>query len=302
VTIDGVCIGDLIYWPLVHTTWNYNQLQRHRLSPQFTYRHSTRYACCVFNSRSLATTYSSRNSSASYAHVVSARPITRNWTLVDCQLDYNVISSEPSLQSSTELSHSPTNNHFTSLQSIELHSRAGVTVTLRLTVYRKSVRLSAKHLETRNQHFFSPNWTLAVIVLMLSFTINSCLRQRSHSQVRFPRDSWPHFTVLDSRLPQPGGPCPRIYIPWEQGGQVVPPDTGFPFRRLLRLAGLRWRYATPPPHGLSLHSAGLGSSLYSLWSDPTKTPFLHAERVLFFAGTCLPSRCFETNGITQLFY
>jgi hypothetical protein len=23
----------------------------------------------------------------------------------------------------------------------------------------------------------------------------------------------------------------------------------FPFRRLLRLAGLRWRYATPPPHG-----------------------------------------------------
>jgi hypothetical protein len=26
----------------------------------------------------------------------------------------------------------------------------------------------------------------------------------------------------------------------------------FPFRRLLRLAGLRWRYSTPPPHGNSL--------------------------------------------------
>jgi hypothetical protein len=26
----------------------------------------------------------------------------------------------------------------------------------------------------------------------------------------------------------------------------------FPFRRLLRLAGLRWRYSTPPPHGISL--------------------------------------------------
>jgi hypothetical protein len=25
---------------------------------------------------------------------------------------------------------------------------------------------------------------------------------------------------------------------------------GFPFRRLLRLAGSRWRYSTPPPHGL----------------------------------------------------
>jgi hypothetical protein len=37
--------------------------------------------------------------------------------------------------------------------------------------------------------------------------------------------------------PQPGGPGPRIYITQEQGDQVVPPDTGFPFRRLLRLAG-----------------------------------------------------------------
>jgi hypothetical protein len=28
----------------------------------------------------------------------------------------------------------------------------------------------------------------------------------------------------------------------------------FPFRRLLRLAGLRWRYSTPPPHGSDLNS------------------------------------------------
>jgi hypothetical protein len=26
----------------------------------------------------------------------------------------------------------------------------------------------------------------------------------------------------------------------------------FPFRRLIRLAGSRWRYSTPPPHGFSL--------------------------------------------------
>jgi hypothetical protein len=46
----------------------------------------------------------------------------------------------------------------------------------------------------------------------------------------------------------------------------------YPFRRLLRLAGLRWRYSTPPPHGFSAFwlrskcsiSAGLESSLYSL--------------------------------------
>jgi hypothetical protein len=38
------------------------------------------------------------------------------------------------------------------------------------------------------------------------------------------------------RLPQPGGPGSRIYIPQEQGGPVIPPGTGFPFCRLLRLA------------------------------------------------------------------
>jgi hypothetical protein len=29
-------------------------------------------------------------------------------------------------------------------------------------------------------------------------------------------------------------------------------DLRRPFRRLLRLAGLRWRYSTPPPHGIPL--------------------------------------------------
>jgi hypothetical protein len=32
--------------------------------------------------------------------------------------------------------------------------------------------------------------------------------------------------------------------------QLNPPGTGFPFRSLLRLAGLRWRYSNPPPHGM----------------------------------------------------
>jgi hypothetical protein len=52
------------------------------------------------------------------------------------------------------------------------------------------------------------------------------------------------------RLPQPGGSGPHIYIPQEQSGPVMPPGTGFPFCRLLRLAGLRWKYSNPPPHGL----------------------------------------------------
>jgi hypothetical protein len=59
-----------------------------------------------------------------------------------------------------------------------------------------------------------------------------------------------YFTVWDSRLLQPGGPGFRIYIPQEQGSPVIPPSTGFPFRRLLQLAGRRWRYSNPPPHGV----------------------------------------------------
>jgi hypothetical protein len=50
-----------------------------------------------------------------------------------------------------------------------------------------------------------------------------------------------HILLSHLRLLQPGGPGPRIYIPQEQGGPVIPPDTGFPFCHLLRLAGLRWR-------------------------------------------------------------
>jgi hypothetical protein len=33
---------------------------------------------------------------------------------------------------------------------------------------------------------------------------------------------------------------------------LLPQFLDFPFRRLLRLAGSRWRYSTPPPHGLRL--------------------------------------------------
>jgi hypothetical protein len=60
----------------------------------------------------------------------------------------------------------------------------------------------------------------------LSFTIAAGPRQCSHFQVRVPRDSWPRFTVSDSRLPQRGGPGPCIYIPQEQGGPHIPQALG----------------------------------------------------------------------------
>jgi hypothetical protein len=62
-------------------------------------------------------------------------------------------------------------------------------------------------------------------------------------------------TVLYShlRLPQPKGPGSCIYIPQENGGPVMHPGTGFPWRRLLQLAGLRWRYSNPPSTWRSLY-------------------------------------------------
>jgi hypothetical protein len=51
-----------------------------------------------------------------------------------------------------------------------------------------------------------------------------------------------------SRLPfpqeqgrQPSWSTRSIYAPQWQGAPVIPPGTGFPFRRLLRPAWLRWR-------------------------------------------------------------
>jgi hypothetical protein len=81
-------------------------------------------------------------------------------------------------------------------------------------------------------------------------TIAAGPRQRNHSRVPVPRDSRPYFTVSDSRLPQLGGPGPRMFIDQEQGGPVIPPGTGLPFRRVIHFAGLRWRYSNQPPRGV----------------------------------------------------
>jgi hypothetical protein len=60
----------------------------------------------------------------------------------------------------------------------------------------------------------------------LPFTNAAGPRQRSHSWARVPRDSWPYFTVSDSRLPRTGGSGPRVDISQEQGGPVIIPWHG----------------------------------------------------------------------------
>jgi hypothetical protein len=78
----------------------------------------------------------------------------------------------------------------------------------------------------------------------LPFTMAAGPHQHSHSRAWVLQNSWPHFTVSDSRLPQPGGPGSHIYIPEKQGGPVIPPGTDFPFHCLLQFAGLQSRHKT----------------------------------------------------------
>jgi hypothetical protein len=73
-----------------------------------------------------------------------------------------------------------------------------------------------------------------------------CNLQCNHAMVRVAQNPKPYFTVSFETPPQPGGPGSCIYIPQEQGDPVIPPATGFPLPRLLRLAGLR-RYSNHLP-------------------------------------------------------
>jgi hypothetical protein len=77
----------------------------------------------------------------------------------------------------------------------------------------------------------------------------------------------------------------------------------FPFRRLLRLAGLRWRYSTPPPQGICR------TLLYNHFARTTQKTACWLVRCLAMdvlllrayacAGMCLPSRCL-TMGIVKI--
>jgi hypothetical protein len=178
------------------------------------------------------------------------------------------------------------------LESQSVSQSVKVRVTLRLAVYHQSVRLGGKPLETHDQIFYFTTDYLRLQSLCnilsdertgLSFTIAADPRQSNHSQVQVPRDS-----VSDSRLPQPGGPCLRIYIPPEQSVPVIPSGTGFLLRRLLRLAGLRWRYSTPPPHRESLATK-------KLWPEVSEVMDTVIKSVNYMKTRPLKSRNFAAS-------
>jgi hypothetical protein len=82
-----------------------------------------------------------------------------------------------------------------------------------------------------------------------------------------------------------------IYIPEQQGGLVIPPGTGYPFHRLLRLAGLRWKYSNPPLGGQQAATLNSGSGpLYDWWFTANRfvlapSPFRPTTRVCLYFAT-----------------
>jgi hypothetical protein len=78
-----------------------------------------------------------------------------------------------------------------------------------------------------------------------------------------------HTLLSHLRLPQPGDPGSRIYISPGTGWPGYTPGHWVPFTssltsRLLRLAGLRWRYSNPPPtwrdRSQYIYPSGIGCS------------------------------------------
>jgi hypothetical protein len=133
-----------------------------------------------------------------------------------------------------------------------------VRVTLRLAVYRKSVRLGDKPLRLTTSNFifkrntcYSPYVTYS---LMRGWVVyNSCWFSPAQS-FSGPSPAGLMTTFYCRRFETPPtwrARFPYLYPPgtWWPG---YTPGTGLPFRRLLRLAGLRWRYSTSSAHEIAL--------------------------------------------------
>jgi hypothetical protein len=71
--------------------------------------------------------------------------------------------------------------------------------------------------------------TLSNERMSVSFTIAAGSCQRSHSGVRVPRGSYPYFTISGSRLPQPEGSGPSIYISQGMGWTSHTPKHWVPY-------------------------------------------------------------------------
>jgi hypothetical protein len=120
---------------------------------------------------------------------------------------------------------------------------------------------------------------LQLLLVLASAVIFRAQSRGIHDHILLPQ-------IRDS--PNLKGQVPVFISPRNRVAQLYLSGTGFPFRRLLRLTGLRWRYSNPLPtvqpitsrHGPHRKHR---SSIFT-W-------------VFVAAGTCLLSRCLETVAV-----
>lgn len=125
--------------------------------------------------------------------------------------------------------------------------------------------------------------------------LNCCWPSRAQS-FSGPSPTGLITTFYCLRFPQPGVPSPHICILQEQGAPVIPPGTGFPFRCLLRLAGLRWGYSTLPPHRLQVtHCSVL--VIISRRGPHRKHHSSIVACISVAPGACVPSSSLETVAV-----
>jgi hypothetical protein len=82
--------------------------------------------------------------------------------------------------------------------------------------------------------------------LQLLLALASLVSLRSESPGT--RDHILLFQIRDSTNLEGQGPV--FIFPRNRVAQLYPPGAGFPFCRLLRFAGIRWKYSNPPPGGV----------------------------------------------------
>jgi hypothetical protein len=105
--------------------------------------------------------------------------------------------------------------------------------------YSKILREEQHHHHWHNSPFWSHSFPYKILPDLIRFSLLwiSQLQFYFTGQGRQPCVQPPNWRTRS----------PYVYPP-VTGWPSYIPGTGLPFRRLLRLAGLRWRYSNPPPH------------------------------------------------------
>jgi hypothetical protein len=131
------------------------------------------------------------------------------------------------------------------------------------------------------------SYTLYIYIYIKLFTG----RLPSNTLLRNPTMGW-HVTIfLQSKVVSlvsnpPTWRVRSLYLcPPVTGWPIIPPGTWFHFRHLLRLAGLRWRYSTPPPYGDLSHITPCNSAVCS-WIVVIKMSF---ERIGIYHNGDIPT-------------